>query len=290
MDQADLLKKLRVERKISQANLTKQISSRTTLSSFETRHTLLSSEILLRYLDRMNIKLPEFMFYLQNNKITLKEATAKNFVEILYKNSTPKKIEEFRNQLLSLFKQTNDEYYFILLIQFNMLLAKEKNVLNLEVFEKEIRYIRDRLFRIETWGYFELTTFNNLMFIFPTDTIKLLFKNSEEKMKLFYKNNFYPSLYTSFLINGCYLSFERKNLDLLSIFLAPLKRLAVKSKNVYEQIYYKIFSTLSPICEENVTTIDINKIEGLINIFYLLDNNDKAMELKKFFHSVYAQK
>ncbi len=181
MNQADLLKKLRVERKISQANLTKQISSRTTLSSFETRHTLLSSEILLRYLDRMNVKLPEFIFYLQGNKITLKEATAKNFVEILYNNSTQKTIEEFRNQLLALFKQTNDEYYFILLIQFNILLAKEKGILNLGVFEKEIRYIRDRLFRIETWGYFELTTFSNLMFIFPTDTIKLLFTNSEKK-------------------------------------------------------------------------------------------------------------
>lgn len=287
MEQADLLKKLRVERKISQANLTKQISSRTTLSSFETRHTLLSSEILLRYLDRMNIKLPEFMFYLQDNKITLKEATAKNFVEILYKNSTQKTIEEFRNQLLSLFKQTNDEYYFVLLIQFNVLLAKEKGVLNLGVFEKEVSHIRDRLFRIETWGYFELTTFNNLMFIFPTDTIKLLFKDSEEKMKLFYKNNCYQSLYTSFLINGCYLGFERKNLDLLAIFLTPLERLTVKSKNIYEQIYYKIFSTLSPICEEKIAPIDSNKIHNLINIFYLLDNKEKASELKQFFHSVY---
>lgn len=109
-------------------------------------------------------------------------------------------------------------------------------------------------------------------------------------MKLFYKNNFYQSLYTSFLINGCYLSFERKNLGLLSIFLTPLERLTVKSKNIYEQIYYKIFSTLSPICEEKIATIDVNKIENLINIFYLLDNKDKAIELKKFFHSVYDQR
>lgn len=287
MDQADLLKKLRVERKISQANLTKQISSRTTLSSFETRHTLLSSETLLRYLDRMNVKLPEFMFYLQDNKVTMKEAIAKNFVEILYNNSTQKTIEKFRKQLLSLFKQTNDEYYFILLIQFNMLLAKERGILNLGAFEKEIVYIRDRLFRIETWGYFELTTFNNLMFIFPTDTIKSLFKDSEKKLKLFYQNNFYQSLYTSFLINGCYLGFERKNLELLSIFLVPLEKLTVNSKNIYEQIYYKIFSTLSPICEEKIGTIDVNKIEDVINIFYLLDNKNKAIELKEFFHSVY---
>ncbi|OQO70026.1 hypothetical protein BH747_08950 [Enterococcus villorum] len=287
MDQAELLKKLRVERRLSQSDLTKHISSRTTLSSFETRHTHLSSEILLKYLDRMNVKLPEFIFYLQDNRMTTKEIMSKNFINILYGNSTQKKIENFRKQLNSLFKQTNDEFYFVLLIQFNILLAREKGILNLEVFKKEVTYIRDRLFRIENWGYFELTTFNNLMFIFPTDTIKLLFRESEEKMKLFYKNNFYQSLYTSFLINGCYLGFERKNLDLLSIFLTPLERLTVNTKNIYEQIYYKIFSILSPICEEKLTSIDTNNIENLINIFYFLDNKNKAMELKEFFHSVY---
>lgn len=287
MDQAELLKKLRVERGISQSKLTNQVSSRTTLSSFETRHTHLSSEILIKYLDRMNVKLPEFMFYLQDNKITTKEAIGKNFVGIIYKNSTQKTIEEFRNQLLSLFKQTNDEYYFILLIQFNILLSREKDLLNLEAFEKEVIYIRDRLFRIETWGYLELTIFNNLLFIFPTDTIKGFFKNSEEKLKLFYQNDFYHSLYTSFLINGCYLGFERKNVGLLSIFLTPLEKLTVNSKNIYEQIHYRIFSILSPICENKNTSIDSSKIDDLINIFDLLDNKNKAIELKKFFRSVY---
>ncbi|WP_206600749.1 hypothetical protein, partial [Enterococcus villorum] len=77
------------------------------------------------------------------------------------------------------------------------------------------------------------------------------------------------------------------NLDLLSIFLTPLERLTVNTKNIYEQIYYKIFSILSPICEEKLTSIDTNNIENLINIFYFLDNKNKAMELKEFFHSVY---
>lgn len=287
MDQADLLKKLRVERRLSQSSLTEQISSRTTLSSFETRHTQLSSETLHKYLDRMNVKLPEFMFYLHDNKITTKEIAAKKFLEIIHQKPKQKIAETFREQLLLLLKQTNDEYYYILLIQFNILLAKEKNLLNLKLFEKEIMYIKGRLFRVENWGYFELSTFNNLMFIFPTETIKFLFKDSEEKMILFYTSNVYQSLYTSFLINGCYLAFERKTLVLLSTFLSPLEKLAVNSKNTYEQIYYKFFSTLSPICEGKTMNIDFNKIEKLINIFYILDNKKKAIELEEFFHSVY---
>ncbi|MEN2255631.1 hypothetical protein, partial [Enterococcus faecium] len=37
------------------------------------------------------------------------------------------------------------------------------------------------------------------------------------------------------------------------------------------------------ILHSQIATIDVNKIENLINIFYLLDNKDKAIELKKFF-------
>lgn len=45
--QGSLIKKLRTDRKISQAKLAEGISSRTTLSSFENRKTNLSSQTCL---------------------------------------------------------------------------------------------------------------------------------------------------------------------------------------------------------------------------------------------------
>lgn len=55
MEHGALVRKLRTERKMSQVQLASGISSRTTLSSFENDHSRISSDILFKYLERLNV-------------------------------------------------------------------------------------------------------------------------------------------------------------------------------------------------------------------------------------------
>lgn len=280
MNQSTVLKRLRIERGLSQSELATHISSRTTLGSFETRNTNLSSETLLKYLDRLNVKLPEFIFYLQDNQLSEKEQLSHEFVNLLTDHSSKGSQKAFCNKLIRLYNQTHDKYYYILNIQFRILLDKNSAKFDFNKFKNEIQFIEHYLFNIESWGYFELVTANNLMFAFSTKIIELLFEDCAKKLKLFYQNDLYQPLLKSFLLNGCYLGFERNCLNMLLIFLPPLKLIAADPHNIYEQIHYQIFTEL--IAKYTNEEINFENINKLISIFTTLNNKKHAQELQNF--------
>ena len=64
MDSGELLKKLRVERGISQKNLAHNITTRNTLSRYETGKNSIPFVILLEFLDKLNItSLKKYLAY-----------------------------------------------------------------------------------------------------------------------------------------------------------------------------------------------------------------------------------
>ncbi|NTR15897.1 helix-turn-helix transcriptional regulator, partial [Enterococcus faecium] len=65
MDSGELLKKLCVEIGISQKKLAHNITTRNTLSSYETGKNSIPFVILLEFLDKLNITMDEFVLYLE---------------------------------------------------------------------------------------------------------------------------------------------------------------------------------------------------------------------------------
>lgn len=287
MKQSELLKKLRKERHFSQEKLSSGISHRSTLSSFENRDTKLCSETLFKYLDRLNIKFSEFEFYLHESQPTLKSKLSKQFVDILSKNQSSKTYEELNDYLTLKYKKTNNYYYYLLQIQLKIVYDKKNDRLNLKDYRNEIKYVSELLFNIETWGYFELTTFNNLMFIFDDQAILNLFKNTYKRMKVFYSNQIYQRLLSTFLINGCYLGFERNNLQLITLFLTHLKEVTRDPINIYEIIHVNIFEIL--IQKFSGTNVEFHKINIYLDIFCTIGDFEKANELKLFCQKFLAE-
>ncbi len=64
METGQLIKELRKARQLTQDELAKDITSRTTLSSIENRNQKVSFDLLQKLLDRLNIRLEEFSFLL----------------------------------------------------------------------------------------------------------------------------------------------------------------------------------------------------------------------------------
>jgi len=85
--QGSLIKKLRTDRKISQAKLAEGISSRTTLSLFENRKTNLSSQTLFDYLDKMNITVHEFSLLIDSEVTDQKRQLVQDFYTRYYERT-----------------------------------------------------------------------------------------------------------------------------------------------------------------------------------------------------------
>ena len=81
---ASLIRKLRKERGLTQAQLTEGLSQRGTLVAFESRGTKISFELLVDYLERMNVTLEEYQFLLNNNTLTSKQKLSNYLITTKY--------------------------------------------------------------------------------------------------------------------------------------------------------------------------------------------------------------
>ncbi|MGL9880858.1 hypothetical protein IGK81_002061 [Enterococcus sp. DIV0703] len=101
---SSLIRKLRKERGLTQEQLTRGISQRGTLAAFESRGTKISFELLVNYLERMNITLAEYQFLLNSNSLTNKQKLTNYLIQKNHSRTrirTTKRIRKNRQHLLS---------------------------------------------------------------------------------------------------------------------------------------------------------------------------------------------
>lgn len=73
MKTGQLIRSLRKDRGLTQAQLAEEICHRSTLNSFENKNSATSFEDLYKYLQRLNVSLEEVKYLLQENKLTTKQ-------------------------------------------------------------------------------------------------------------------------------------------------------------------------------------------------------------------------
>ncbi len=95
---------------MTQEQLTRGISQRGTLSCFESRGTKIGFELIVNYLERMNITLEEYQFLLNNNLSNKQKLT--NYL-ITSKTITPTQEKELLNE----YKKTGNIYYRLIYAQ-----------------------------------------------------------------------------------------------------------------------------------------------------------------------------
>lgn len=278
MKQGEIIKKLRIERGMSQKMLVKDISTRSTLSSFECRQTELSSSTLLKYLEKLNVKFDEFQFLVHDNHFSDKEMTTNKFISSLERYTNKQEVFLFLNELNEKYASTNDNFYLMISAQLQILKADtlEFDVTNVEI---EMKKVKEYLFQVENWCHFELTIFSNLLFIFGSEEIIIQFENVISKMWMLQDTIHYNSLISTFLINGCFLGFEREEEDLAILFIKHLELISSNSRFVEAKIYTLIFKGLFPVLRgESCDYVSIKKGLQILDIL----NIEKSNKLRDF--------
>lgn len=228
MEPNEVLKSLRIERGITQNELSDGISTRNTLGSYESKGKSINYQILRQYLDRLNISVEEFDYLsskdIENNKKELSTTLSK-----LYYHQEFDDLQRMIIELEDLYHSTNDFYYFHLVAQYTLSLDKEKVI---SINQSDYSYFSDKiklyLSKIDSWGQFEASLFINFMHIFETEYVIHMLSY------IWKKKNFYGTLYKKYrllekmYLNSLYLLYERNEIELLPIIIRSFKTIIDK--------------------------------------------------------------
>lgn len=258
MEHQSLIKKLRTDRGISQEKLAQGISRRSTLASFERQATKISYDMLVQYLDRMNITLEEYQFLLDDGNLSEKRGISVLF----YQKLTKEYDAAFSDMLFQKYNETGESYYQLLRSEYLLVMKKDNRDLVIDE-AKEKQVLSVYLDTIEDWGRFELAIFINTLFCFDDDYILMHFKRSVKKMKGYIDNLYYSRDILAFLINGVVLGFERKSKQLFDVFFPELRFFADELKSMEADITWRVFQFLS--------TDDIYSNKKKYELFFILE-------------------
>lgn len=235
MEHGTLIRKLRKERNMSQTQLAAGICSRTTLSSFENNHSNVSSDLLFKYLERLNVTVQEYSFYLNDSVTPEKEYLSAYF----YNEITKKHDEEIAERIRgfrSKYENTHDFYFCCMSIELKLFLNK-KHSKDLYDVDEDKRIIKNYLNRVQQWGHFEISLFSNCLYIFNSDYIRGTFSVLLKRTKLLSSIASYQNDISIFLNNCIVLSFERQKLLDVRYYVAQLIKISESSpRKAYDRL------------------------------------------------------
>ncbi|MFV0559953.1 MAG: helix-turn-helix domain-containing protein [Enterococcus sp.] len=274
MNHSSLIKKLRKERGLSQSQLAKGISQRSTLASFEKSAQKISSTLLIQYLERMNITLEEYQYLLDKENFSEKREHLFDF----YQQLTEDYDEEFEKSLLVKFDETNDSYYWILHAMYYLILKREnKEIIYMKRKEKLRSVIIEHLDSIENWGHFEFFIFIHTLFCFEDTYIYYHFTRSVKRMKAYLDYQYYDKDIAVFLIQGVQLAFDRGAHQLFHLFMIELKKFAKQFHTSDAVITWKLFDFLS-----TTSKYDYKKKKELLFVLNYLGKKEEMTYVEKY--------
>ena len=274
-----LIKKLRQERGLSQEALAKEITTRTTLASIENRNHTVPFQLLTKLLNRLNIRLEEFLFLLNKGDYTNKTTIYRRVHSEFYSNGEIS--HELQTELLQLYTDTNDFFYLSIYIQMMAIFYKNKDLSYEEQTQLTgyIEIIKEYLNKITNWNHMELALFTNCLFFFDNEYILLNYKRVIKKMVTLQKLRLYQDDVFIFLLNGINVFFERDEDYLAEYFLYELREQLKLDTQLYEKSLYQFYIAILEARRGNKNAIiTANQI---INYLELVGFNRKAENLRK---------
>lgn len=285
MKAGSLLKKLRVERNISQSTLSCGISSRTTLASYETQTNDIPLGRLLQYLDRMNVRLDEFQYFLGLDLNEKHQLSAQLFEDFYSKRTI---CDKQLSEILQLYKNTDDIYYLALYmgIKGATIITSGKSIDNfLSTHQQYLPALMGHLQKVENWSAFELSILINCLYVFDDDFILGVSKRLIRDLKGYSQIRLFEKALFTFFINAIthYLSLGKH--ILAQNFVDQLKQHVKLSTQLYEKTILLFFQGILKYNSDKRIEGE-NDVKQAIQIFKTVADDKKAKQMERFFKDV----
>ncbi|WP_348921867.1 helix-turn-helix domain-containing protein [Enterococcus rotai] len=286
MDYGKAIKELRIERGLTQKNLSKNICSRSVLSLIEQGNSRLYTDHLEAFLKRMNVSWEEFWYKINREKPDFDQILSNRIY--IASQSDPSELIELLNEVYEDYKKAPAITLLGHLIWIASLLddtlEQDHSTKILAFLQKKVPDFIAQLNKNDSWGKFEFKAFINSMNVFSTEFILDCYthklKKIGTKMALSDSENFVNSL----LINGCFLSIKRNELHHTRFFLSELSVYLRRADLCYEK---NLFMFLKCVYNYKAGhTSSLEEAEMVIQHFRFLNFTLKSSGLEHFLKKV----
>lgn len=237
-----ILKRIRLEKGLTQKELSAGILSRSHLSELENGNYYCSFDKFLQLLRRLNVSLHEFDLYLKESiyqedfrrKIKIEAAVNAHDIAEMKRLLAEFPIVDEKNV-----RMRHEKLLLEALIEYH----QNHQIMNLTRYQE----ILDYLSRVSEWGMYELNLLANFLFIFDMDTLPLIMQQIYKKANKKNASDEYTYLYLRLLINLS--DFYLKNLDYQTCQEIAQQAIAMayQKNNLFELTLAKIHFYLADI-------------------------------------------
>jgi Rgg/GadR/MutR family transcriptional activator len=292
MEIHELLRKIRKDRGFSQKNLAHNITSRESIAKYENGERNIPFTILLEILDRLNVNVDEFLFYLENDSIERKNIGMNAIMKVNNKEKISSKyhLQKLRKKIAV----SNDiadvrNYLIVKTYHWSNGLEDERSLNKKD--REYLKILKDYLEKVEEWGRFEMVSFASLLFLFDTAYIRQRISEVNHKLAKIKGNEIFNPVLSYLYHQAFLLMLERKHGHLAKQYLEKFHGMQHESFIIHNSsMTYRFYHALILYLErkgrqEKKQILTIMKGLELIGEKQLIEEfRNKLKKFEKIYH------
>ena len=225
------LRKVRKGKQISLCSVADEHLSKSQISRFERGESEISCIRLINILDKLHITLDEFLV-LHNEDYTNTELFA-NLVQYIRKQYSSQNIKNIAALL-------SDSSHYTLNSFEKTMIKSILHTMDSSIIpsNKELLHLTDYLFKVEKWGYYEITLLGNCVRTINYNSYFLLTKEMLNNYIYSSLNKTNKRIVTQLAINCLILSVDKEEFSNCTYLITEIKALLYNELNFYEQTVF----------------------------------------------------
>lgn len=277
-----LIKKIRLEKGLSQKDIYEGIMTRQTYYLIESNSSMPSFDKFLLILEKLFITVDEFLNLLDSEHFPTEKTLYHELTKIIF-NKNQNELSTLIKKTNQLYKKTNNTKYFHLkLIAQAMFYIhfEKKHFTKMDRLEKLMAPIKDYLTGIDSWYLYELKLLNNTLYCFTLDEAIALVTLISKKIEALSQTEEYQDIKLRIYLNLSFLCLKHKSYQSALHFSTLAEENAHINYRLFERIAAEINYELAKALLNKTNHLD-EKTHQLINLLKVLDFNEIANEYQK---------
>lgn len=274
---------LREEKGYSLRDVSNDILSPSQLRRIENNSQIPSADKFIHLLYRMNITFEEFCLFTEDEYINIRIKLDVQIGETLRKRDV-QLMQKLIGQLDVYYEKYKDIYFYHIkcVLKAHISLIKCKDYTQARI---ELNDVKEYLFSIENWFLYELTLFNNTLFVYELDTAISLGNHALKSIEKRY-SDLKDDEVTRRLLNNLAvytLSGERYYMQSYRYSSTSIG-LPHSTKHIYSIIFAKIVNQVACYKLQN-NQYDFDYLTDLLNLFIVMNMDSVYNEISEFLES-----